>query len=74
MNGWMWNMGKWCVHTNAQSDLKILKVKSVNSKVAKHQLFVIAIAKPIIIKIKFSMKESLRDDYNFKILPDILGN
>jgi hypothetical protein len=67
-------MEKWCVLINVQSNLKILKEKSDNLKALKIQRFAIAIAKLIIIKIKFSMKESLKEDYNFKTLQNTLDN
>lgn len=67
-------MEKWCVLINVQSNLKILKEKSDNLKVLKIQRFAIATAKLIIIKIKFSMKESLKEDYNFKTLQNTLDN
>jgi len=67
-------MEKWCVLINVQSNLKILKEKSDNLKALKIQRFAIATVKLIIIKIKFSMKESLKEDYNFKILQNTLDN
>jgi hypothetical protein len=67
-------MEKWCVLINVQSNLKILKEKSDNLKALKIQRFAIATAKLIIIKIKFSMKESLKEDYNFKTLQNTLDN
>ena len=67
-------MEKWCVLINVQSNLKILKEKSDNVKALKIQRFAIATAKLIIIKIKFSMKESLKEDYNFKTLQNTLDN
>ena len=67
-------MEKWCVLINVQSNLKILKEKSDNLKALKIQRFAIATAKLIIIKIKFFMKESLKEDYNFKTLQNTLDN
>jgi len=74
MNGWMWNMERWCVHTNVQSDLIIIKGKLDSSKAVRIQLFATDIAKLIIIKIKYSMKGSLKEDCSFKILQNTWDN
>jgi hypothetical protein len=74
MNGWMWNMERWCVHTNVQSSLIIIKGKLDSSKTVRIQLFATAIAKLIIIKTKYSMKGSLKEDCNFKTLQNTRDN
>ena len=67
-------MERWCVHTNVQSDLIIIKGKSDSSKAVRIQLFATAIAKLIIIKTKYSMKENLKEDCSFKILQNTWDN